>query len=60
MSKTLFYIIGNYATALWKTNKNCKAILGELAAGPTLFYEHPHAEEKAAMRRKGSAAGRGG
>ena len=36
--RILFYIIGNYATALWKTNKNCKAILGELAAGPTLFH----------------------
>ena len=45
VSKTLFYILGNYATALWKTNKNCKAILGELAQRPTLFYAQPRVEE---------------
>jgi hypothetical protein len=34
-----FYRKRKKATAWWKANKNCFAILGELAAGPTLRKE---------------------
>ncbi len=60
-------IILNY---IWKLN-GVIAAQGKYVAATTrrrrrilpcsiLFYAHPRAEEKAAMRRRGSATGRGG